>query len=148
MKKFVHAFSLLLLAVFLNPGSAQAGIFTSLDALAQSEIYAQDPIFQSVGLLTGADPDGNRSVIGSGVLIDPSWILTAGHVVQREDGIAWDDIRFSNSNDVLNNLGTVYESDFSTWAPGYLQSQTPGTCLLYTSPSPRDRQKSRMPSSA
>ena len=26
--------------------------------------------------------------------------------------------------------------------------QTNGTCLLYTSPSPRDRQKSRMPSSA
>src|SRR5665213_4514664 len=26
--------------------------------------------------------------------------------------------------------------------------QTFGTCLLYTSPSPRDRQKSRMPSSA
>ena len=25
---------------------------------------------------------------------------------------------------------------------------TPGSCLLYTSPSPRDRQKSRMPSSA
>ena len=25
---------------------------------------------------------------------------------------------------------------------------TAGTCLLYTSPSPRDRQKSRMPSSA
>ena len=35
----------------------------------------------------------------------------------------------------------------------YLQQQqqqpnTPNTCLLYTSPSPRDRQKSRMPSSA
>ena len=26
--------------------------------------------------------------------------------------------------------------------------QQPNTCLLYTSPSPRDRQKSRMPSSA
>ena len=26
--------------------------------------------------------------------------------------------------------------------------ETPNTCLLYTSPSPRDRQKSRMPSSA
>ena len=26
--------------------------------------------------------------------------------------------------------------------------EAPGTCLLYTSPSPRDRQKSRMPSSA
>ena len=29
-----------------------------------------------------------------------------------------------------------------------LQSGTPYVCLLYTSPSPRDRQKSRMPSSA
>ena len=28
------------------------------------------------------------------------------------------------------------------------ESEHPGTCLLYTSPSPRDRQKSRMPSSA
>ena len=28
------------------------------------------------------------------------------------------------------------------------QHQTHPTCLLYTSPSPRDRQKSRMPSSA
>ena len=35
-------------------------------------------------------------------------------------------------------------------ASGYFQSapNTPNTCLLYTSPSPRDRQKSRMPSSA
>ena len=29
-----------------------------------------------------------------------------------------------------------------------LQAAAVGTCLLYTSPSPRDRQKSRMPSSA
>ena len=29
-----------------------------------------------------------------------------------------------------------------------IQTQTHPTCLLYTSPSPRDRQKSRMPSSA
>ena len=32
---------------------------------------------------------------------------------------------------------------------GFLQGAWPfGICLLYTSPSPRDRQKSRMPSSA
>ena len=36
--------------------------------------------------------------------------------------------------------GTVY-----TVTPS---DDTAGTCLLYTSPSPRDRQKSRMPSSA
>ena len=33
--------------------------------------------------------------------------------------------------------------------PGYpVQARELTTCLLYTSPSPRDRQKSRMPSSA
>ena len=32
--------------------------------------------------------------------------------------------------------------------PGYLSLAMIYTCLLYTSPSPRDRQKSRMPSSA
>ena len=30
----------------------------------------------------------------------------------------------------------------------YCKIQHPTNCLLYTSPSPRDRQKSRMPSSA
>ena len=43
-------------------------------------------------------------------------------------------------------------SNTSTWRK-YLSKftndpNTPNTCLLYTSPSPRDRQKSRMPSSA
>ena len=38
--------------------------------------------------------------------------------------------------------GTVYANDCITPIPNVL------ICLLYTSPSPRDRQKSRMPSSA
>ena len=33
-------------------------------------------------------------------------------------------------------------------AVAFIQHERLGTCLLYTSPSPRDRQKSRMPSSA
>ena len=33
-----------------------------------------------------------------------------------------------------------------TWQPG--DAGHPGTCLLYTSPSPRDKRQSRMPSSA
>ena len=31
---------------------------------------------------------------------------------------------------------------------GWLKSKVTGTCLLYTSPSPRDQRGSRMPSSA
>ena len=58
--------------------------------------------------------------------------------------------------------GYVYDSALDTWFP--LLGIAPGSsvvrwrktvsggetsvCLLYTSPSPRDRQKSRMPSSA
>ena len=38
-----------------------------------------------------------------------------------------------------------------TWKPGELETSRAGdleTCLLYTSPSPRDKRQSRMPSSA
>ena len=40
----------------------------------------------------------------------------------------------------------IHNFDAATVDPSY--TITPGACLLYTSPSPRDRQKTRMPSSA
>ena len=43
--------------------------------------------------------------------------------------------------DPANNIDVVYNY-------GAFDFSTPNFCLLYTSPSPRDRQKSRMPSSA
>ena len=49
-----------------------------------------------------------------------------------------------------NNINSVH-FDHSTgiiWASSNGSLQYSYTCLLYTSPSPRDRQKSRMPSSA
>ena len=57
---------------------------------------------------------------------------------QDEDG--WDKITYytSRRKDIYSNRG---EAD--QWV--YILSNP---CLLYTSPSPRDRQKSRMPSSA
>ena len=48
------------------------------------------------------------------------------------------------SPQVLKNLNEAYNLDASNWEQ-YLDYMG---CLLYTSPSPRDRQKSRMPSSA
>ena len=42
----------------------------------------------------------------------------------------------------LNDTVTVNDAD------GYVINSDSDVCLLYTSPSPRDRQKSRMPSSA
>ena len=54
-----------------------------------------------------------------------------------------EDKKFSCTTD----CGTIMEKDnFGTKAFNIMKAQYP--CLLYTSPSPRDRQKSRMPSSA
>ena len=44
---------------------------------------------------------------------------------------------------VLNSDGSISDTIVSSWL-----HDEDGICLLYTSPSPRDRQKSRMPSSA
>ena len=58
------------------------------------------------------------------MLIEPMWRLVVGH---GED--------------------SVHETGL-TLSPTYGVPVLPGTCLLYTSPSPRDRTRSRMPSSA
>ena len=46
-------------------------------------------------------------------------------------------------NDVFSSIQSKLNDELPPHSPN-----TPNTCLLYTSPSPRDRQKSRMPSSA
>ena len=50
-------------------------------------------------------------------------------------------------------LGTFQPNEelYAMWGPGTVripENTQPGTCLLYTSPSPRDKRQSRMPSSA
>ena len=49
----------------------------------------------------------------------------------------------SESDEQLNSLGNQV-----SYYEDLIRRNLPWTCLLYTSPSPRDRQKSRMPSSA
>ena len=51
---------------------------------------------------------------------------------------------------VLSVAGTAlaFEPETSPNLPGADNNLKTTSCLLYTSPSPRDRQKSRMPSSA
>ena len=59
--------------------------------------------------------------------------------------------RNTRENDVQKALNTNYADRIAYNSRVTLNGSddvTKGTCLLYTSPSPRDRQKSRMPSSA
>ena len=52
-----------------------------------------------------------------------------------------------NVHYLMQQRGHELVSDF-TWMIGGPQGSGVETCLLYTSPSPRDRTRSRMPSSA
>ena len=71
-------------------------------------------------------------------------IIVKGTVIMFAERQYWQDVadRFVKENvTVKPNRGNILSSDGKLMA-----SSLP--CLLYTSPSPRDRQKSRMPSSA
>ena len=55
------------------------------------------------------------------------------------------DTVFTNADRILTEVGLQIIEDEASLS---LLRDAGATCLLYTSPSPRDRQKSRMPSSA
>ena len=53
---------------------------------------------------------------------------------------------FSSGNDIIKRYRM--EQEVAEYLASSTSTPSPTICLLYTSPSPRDRQKSRMPSSA
>ena len=53
-----------------------------------------------------------------------------------------------NSNDISGNVSLNTTASGRTLVKIDVTGVPAGTCLLYTSPSPRDRTRSRMPSSA
>ena len=84
--------------------------------------------------------------------LSPRLVEILGHIVSRNGEIVtkeellekfWPDVNVSENTltRAIADIRKAIGDDPS--APKYLE-----TCLLYTSPSPRDRQKSRMPSSA
>ena len=68
--------------------------------------------------------------------------LYYGDVAMPKD---WDIDRDKLSGDILQSV--IQNKDFP-FSRTFDMLNTYMSCLLYTSPSPRDRQKSRMPSSA
>ena len=68
---------------------------------------------------------------------------TVNDLIQTvNDGHAELVTNFNTLVDSVNAINTLIDEKIAA------QHTTDNTCLLYTSPSPRDRQKSRMPSSA
>ena len=97
------------------------------------------------------------------ILITVGWLVVGCREIGAEKVVkAFDDVKVTgtkiqaevNVADALAvKLGAILPGDneIKVQHGGQLRRlivTTPKTCLLYTSPSPRDRQKSRMPSSA
>ena len=69
------------------------------------------------------------------------WLVSPGNPLKDPASYAGYEERTKQAAHIASH-SQIYISDFEK------KSGTQYTCLLYTSPSPRDRQKSRMPSSA
>ena len=93
------------------------------------------PQWQGSGTGTNIEP-GAKTVLD--YLNDDSFVsIPLSHIHAGKEGLK------KNS---INNYDAIVEqlSRFKR----FLDTKQPKTCLLYTSPSPRDRTRSRMPSSA
>ena len=83
----------------------------------------------------------------AGFAFSPAWLLVVGASFVLGAGIGIIDA--SVNADVARHHGTrTMHLLHASWGVGATLGPLLITCLLYTSPSPRDRQKSRMPSSA
>ena len=106
------------------------------------------------------NPAGLGSYTGSEFTMTPSLYLS--NIDARLGGGANSTVRDSKTNFNFNNIGIVFgkklNTDRSEWRTSNysiginrlanFNEQISYSCLLYTSPSPRDQRGSRMPSSA
>jgi hypothetical protein len=88
-----------------------------LDGVPSSEYeaYAKTSTFDSVGWLAGTSNTLGWTVAGSAVLIDPYWVLTAGHVITRLDGSGFLNFAFSLSTSIYNEPPNYVFAD--AWFP-------------------------------
>ena len=96
------------------------------NGLDNPELYFQTKLY------AGNGSNGHAITLDGSENMQPDWV--------------WIKARNSNSHrltDSVRGATKILYSDLN-----YAEVTDADTCLLYTSPSPRDRQKSRMPSSA
>ena len=152
------------------PAGAKTLIFLSHDVIKHR---TEKPFYESVNAVEGVvfSPDGKTLATTSDRSYIHLWNAITGEYkqtlrkhtadivnLQREHLLAWNaqtpkkdkpfgsNLAFSPDGEKFANGGrdkTIHVWDTATGIPLYF-----GGCLLYTSPSPRDRTRSRMPSSA
>ena len=98
--------------------------------------YGFSPVIKQIA--ANYNPQLNIEVLSGGMIVPENPVaigVTAGFIQKAYPTVEeYTGVKFG-----ADYLWHVENPDLSDWYPN---------CLLYTSPSPRDRQKSRMPSSA
>ena len=130
-----------LAGVMIQGGSA-ADTMTSARVISQSDYSIDTDMWRMLG-----------GDIRNGILFaQPAAAVANGLLTfsQKSLGNLFVPLFNLSLQDDLRMQITTTAAETFTFTPVIVSSipNTPNTCLLYTSPSPRDRQKSRMPSSA
>ena len=94
----------------------------------------------------GAGPDATGT--GSVVMEETAVAEEDNDKEEVEEACNSDTDKFCRCSGMLRRLSPPTSSGCDASSPLEELEVLPSSCLLYTSPSPRDRQKSRMPSSA
>ena len=118
----------------VNPHNVEAEIFRNISDLNDSVGFAQDPIFNGVGLLVGTDFNGDNFVTGTAFLLEDGdgvdgtrWLGTAGHTLFSAPDTPWERLRFFNRPDVLGgDLNDFFEIDLTVPYPGFNGSEPNG----------------------
>ena len=105
----------------------QANLQIGSNALLSNNLYSGDLTVASNGVVTLATVNSNVGSFGSGSAIPVVTVNAKGLVT----AVSTQAVNIVSTTDIAGDSGTDTI-----------------TCLLYTSPSPRDRTRSRMPSSA
>ena len=124
-------------------GNNTAGPFSiSFSYLAQSEVkvYVNGVLNKSGTLNYDIDDTSNGLNIGAR--------NTSGTYAHAADGTKLALVRISGSAPSADQVKKIYDDEKCLYHENAKCTLHGTSCLLYTSPSPRDRQKSRMPSSA
>ena len=125
-------------AILFQIKQAEASLASTLDNLQKTVFYSPiDGIITSLRV-----EEGEIALVGT--MNNPGTVLmTIADLSVMEVEVEVDE------TDVINlNIGQVADVQIDALPGQSIKGEITEICLLYTSPSPRDRQKSRMPSSA
>ena len=119
-------------------GQIGNGLRTSVDRLLAVNSFSNEVVLaESDGLIIEELSNAARSVT-----------LFAGGFLDIQGPVIGDEVRLLAQGDVLQSSGSVITANRLGVFQDASLIDSSNDCLLYTSPSPRDRTRSRMPSSA